>query len=124
MLISLLSGWVLGTSRQWQVQFLNTLLMFFYNALLPASAFRYAPVLEPILESERGMPRDLSVRLERFGITSREREVIELICQGRSNQEIADSLFISVQTVKDHIYSILQKTGVKNRVHLVNLWRT
>jgi DNA-binding CsgD family transcriptional regulator len=38
-----------------------------------------------------------------------------------TNQEISDSLFISVQTVKDHIYRIFLKTGVKNRVQLTNL---
>lgn len=47
-------------------------------------------------------------------------EVIELICQGHTNKEIADLLFISVETVKDHNYKIFQKTGVKNRTQLVN----
>ena len=124
MLISMLAGSVLETSGLWQVQLLNPLLMFFYNALAAMWAFRYVPALEPVLESERRIPSDLGSRLERFGITNREREVIELICQGKSNQEIADCLFISLQTVKDHVYSVFQKTGVKNRVHLVNLWRT
>jgi len=37
------------------------------------------------------------------------------------NKEISDTLFISLQTVKDHIYRIFQKTDVKNRVQLINL---
>ncbi|MCK4679003.1 MAG: LuxR family transcriptional regulator, partial [Bacteroidales bacterium] len=35
--------------------------------------------------------------------------------------EIADALFISLQTVKDHNYNIYLKTGVRNRVELVNM---
>lgn len=59
--------------------------------------------------------------LEGFGISKRELEVINLICQGMTNQEIADVLFISLKTVKDHNYRIFQKTGVRNRVELVQL---
>ncbi|WP_285570713.1 helix-turn-helix transcriptional regulator [Geothrix limicola] len=59
--------------------------------------------------------------LNGFGISKRESEVIQLICQGRTNQEIADALFISLKTVKDHNYRIFQKTGVRNRVELVQL---
>jgi len=58
---------------------------------------------------------------KKYKITKRETEVIELICQGKTNKEIADQLFISVETVKDHNYKIFQKTGVKNRTQLVNL---
>ena len=54
-----------------------------------------------------------------FGISAREKEVLMLICEGRSNQEIADILYISLQTVKDHTSRIYRKTGVKNRVQLI-----
>lgn len=59
--------------------------------------------------------------LDGYGISKREMEVIQLICQGQTNQEIADALFISLKTVKDHNYRIFQKTGVRNRVELVQL---
>lgn len=59
----------------------------------------------------------------KFEISKREAEVISEICSGKSNQDIADSLFISLQTVKDHSHHIYTKTGVKNRVHLANLLR-
>jgi DNA-binding CsgD family transcriptional regulator len=61
---------------------------------------------------------------ERYDISPREREVIRLICEGKTNREIANELFISVQTVKDHAYRIFRKTGVKNRVQLVSLFLT
>jgi DNA-binding CsgD family transcriptional regulator len=58
----------------------------------------------------------------KFGITKREMEIVHLICEGKSNRQIKDQLFISLQSVKDHIYRIYQKTGVKNRVQLANLF--
>ena len=60
---------------------------------------------------------------EKFEISKREQEVIHLICKGLSNQAIGDALFISLQTVKDHIHHIFLKTGVKNRIQLTNLIR-
>lgn len=59
-----------------------------------------------------------------FEISKREKEVIQLISKGLSNQEISDALFISLQTVKDHTHRIFTKTGVKNRVQLTNLIRS
>lgn len=61
--------------------------------------------------------------IEKFGISKRESEIIEEIIQGRTNKEISDRLFISLQTVKDHIHNIFLKTEVKNRVQLTNLMR-
>lgn len=55
---------------------------------------------------------------DEFKITPREKEIILEICKGKTNQQIADSLFITLQTVKDHTHNIYQKTGVKNRVQL------
>lgn len=55
------------------------------------------------------------------GITKREAEIIELICEGKTNQEIADRLFISLTTVKDHNYVTFQKLGVRNRTELTRL---
>jgi DNA-binding CsgD family transcriptional regulator len=59
-----------------------------------------------------------------YEISKREKEVIQLISKGLSNQEISDSLYISLQTVKDHIHRIFVKTGVKNRVQLTNMIRS
>lgn len=59
--------------------------------------------------------------LEEYGISKREEEVIQQLCEGKTNKEISEALFISLQTVKDHIYRIYQKTDIKNRVQLINL---
>ena len=58
-----------------------------------------------------------------IGVTTREGEVIELLVQGLTNNEIAARLYISPQTVKNNISSIFRKAGVRNRVELVNLVR-
>ena len=49
-------------------------------------------------------------------LTSREKEVLELIIQGNSNPKIAQMLNITVHTVKAHLQSIFNKLNVKNRV--------
>ena len=52
---------------------------------------------------------------EEADLTPRERETLELIGEGLTNQEIADRLVIEVGTVKNHVHSILTKLGVSNR---------
>jgi len=58
---------------------------------------------------------------DRFGLTKREVEILHAVTSGRSNAEIGEALFISPNTVKNHIYSIYQKTGVKNRIQLASI---
>ncbi|MEN3612972.1 response regulator transcription factor [Plantactinospora sp. ZYX-F-223] len=53
------------------------------------------------------------------GITEREREVLTLIGQGRSNSEIADELFITMATTKSHVARLLTKLDARDRVQLV-----
>jgi len=62
----------------------------------------------------------LDVTLQNHQISNREREIMELILQGKSNKEIEDMLFISYNTVKNHIYNLYQKLGVKSRGQLIN----
>jgi DNA-binding NarL/FixJ family response regulator len=52
-------------------------------------------------------------------LTKREKEVLALICQGYSNQEISDKLYISQRTVERHRSSLLFKTNSKNSISLV-----
>ena len=71
----------------------------------------------PVRRRGRGaseVPPDLARR----GVTSREMDVLALLSTGRSNQAIAEELYIAVRTVKTHVESLLRKTGSTNRVEL------
>jgi DNA-binding NarL/FixJ family response regulator len=57
------------------------------------------------------------------GLTSREREVMSLITGGLSNHGIADRLFISEKTVKNHVHSIYKRLGAEDRGHAIRRWR-
>lgn len=57
--------------------------------------------------------------LKRFGISKREQEVLLLMAQGFSNQEIADKLFVSLNTIKTHISNVFLKLNVNRRTQAV-----
>ncbi|MFA5903612.1 MAG: helix-turn-helix transcriptional regulator [Desulfobacula sp.] len=57
---------------------------------------------------------------EQFGLTPREIEIISYICKGFTNLEIADTLFISQGTVKNHLKHIFAKTCATSRTHLIH----
>jgi DNA-binding CsgD family transcriptional regulator len=67
--------------------------------------------------------RDMEDFFVAHKISNREQEIIELILKGMSNADIEKTLYISPHTVKNHIYNIYQKLGVKNRVQISNLVR-
>lgn len=55
---------------------------------------------------------------ERSPLSNREREIVVLVAQGYKNKEIADKMFISEQTVKNHLHNIFDKLGVSDRLEL------
>jgi len=57
----------------------------------------------------------------KYNISKREQEILLLILNGDSKKSIEEKLFISAHTVKNHIYNIYRKLGIKNRVQLVNM---
>lgn len=61
--------------------------------------------------------------LSKCGISLREKEIVLLLLKGKSNKEIEDILFIAMGTVKNHIYSIYQKIGVRNRAQLITFFK-
>jgi DNA-binding CsgD family transcriptional regulator len=82
---------------------------FSYGTLSPASAS------EPV--------KDLSFEgfCRKFEVSPRESDIVREICNGLSNKEISEKLFISLQTVKDHTHRIYIKTNVRGRVQLITL---
>jgi two-component system, NarL family, nitrate/nitrite response regulator NarL len=70
---------------------------------------------------ENSLRANLSGNPRRNGalrITPREREIVEFVCRGMKNKEIADALSITAGTVKVHLMHIFEKTGVKDRFQL------
>ena len=58
--------------------------------------------------------------LQRLGISKREYEVLELMAQGLSNQEIADKLFVSLNTVKTHSSNLFMKLDARRRTQAIH----
>lgn len=96
------------------VYFLSIFLPLFYLRRHADSVF--TPVFAEYPSEER---KDLI--FEKYEITKREREIVNKICEGKTNQQIADELFISLQTVKDHTHRIYTKIGIHSRLKLVQL---
>jgi DNA-binding CsgD family transcriptional regulator len=57
--------------------------------------------------------------IQRSGISKRELEVLQLMAEGCSNQEIADKLFVSLSTVKTHTSSLFEKLDVRRRTQAI-----
>jgi len=55
---------------------------------------------------------------ERSPLSQREREIVALVAQGFKNKEMAEKMFISEQTVKNHLHNIFDKVGVSDRLEL------
>ena len=58
---------------------------------------------------------DLTVETDHLGLTPRERQILTLLTEGRTNGEIAHELYISTKTASVHVSNILRKLGVTNR---------
>ncbi|GAA3825595.1 response regulator transcription factor [Sphaerisporangium flaviroseum] len=63
-------------------------------------------------------PVAVQARPPRDPLTGREMDVVRLVARGRTNQEVAAELFVSLSTVKTHLGSIQAKLGVRNRVEI------
>jgi DNA-binding NarL/FixJ family response regulator len=70
---------------------------------------------------ERGTapaPPAVTRERERSPLSQREREIVALVAQGFKNKEMAEKMFISEQTVKNHLHNIFDKLGVSDRLEL------
>jgi DNA-binding NarL/FixJ family response regulator len=64
------------------------------------------------------VPQAASRERERSPLSQREREIVALVAQGFKNKEMAEKMFISEQTVKNHLHNIFDKLGVSDRLEL------
>jgi DNA-binding NarL/FixJ family response regulator len=69
--------------------------------------------------SKNEMPKRMAGReRESSTLSTREREIVALVAQGYKNKEMAEKMFISEQTVKNHLHNIFDKLGVSDRLEL------
>ena len=94
-------------------------LFYVFGGFLPVYLRYHTDLSKLLIPGESTLSFDLFC--EKFEISKREKEVIHEVCNGLSNQEIADKLFISLQTVKDHTHRIYGKTSCNSRTQLINL---
>ncbi|NLM41978.1 MAG: response regulator transcription factor [Firmicutes bacterium] len=79
-------------------------------------AVKKEAVIEPKVAAKMiGKLQQSGERLPHHDLTARELEVLNLIAQGKTNQEIAAELFIGIKTVKTHVSNVLSKLGVEDR---------
>ena len=70
-----------------------------------------------VLEAASKFQQEEKIKPDRdYGLTSREAQILKLITEGYSNNEIANQLFVSINTTKAHVASILQKLEVDDRL--------
>jgi DNA-binding CsgD family transcriptional regulator len=106
------------TTQTW-IAVIFILSFFAGNTFLPVY-LSYGTLLSAFA-AEPGMDMSLEEFCKRFEVSPRETDIVREICNGLSNAEISDKLFISLQTVKDHTHRIYIKTNVKSRVQLMTL---
>jgi DNA-binding NarL/FixJ family response regulator len=75
-------------------------------------------LLSKLIDRLLGVPAGGSPNHGGLELTSREREVLDLILLARSNREIAEQLGIEERTVKAHVGRLMRKTGAENRIEL------
>jgi len=96
-----------------------TLTFFAGNAFLPVY-LNYGTLLT-VFSTGADMGISFVEFCKKFEVSPRETDIVREICNGLSNKEISEKLFISLQTVKDHTHRIYTKTNVKSRVQLIYL---
>ncbi len=67
------------------------------------------------VSKEENKKNDINKANEKYGLTKKELEVLSLIVDGYSNQEISEKLVVSISTTKAHVHNILQKLYLKDR---------
>jgi DNA-binding CsgD family transcriptional regulator len=101
-------------------------LLAFHGANLPALLYLRSKadrVFAPV-KAEHATKQGMEHVLDHYGVTKRERQIVQKICLGKTNKQIAEELFISLQTVKDHTHRIYSKIGVNSRMQLVQMMNT
>lgn len=107
--------------------FQNGAVGYFVKTKTVAELFK---IIDAVDREGTSVPRSLTSKLldgikkqarpqERFRLTEKEIKILQLLKQGLSNKEIAQKVYTSEKTVKNHLASIFQKLAVENRIHAI-----
>jgi DNA-binding CsgD family transcriptional regulator len=99
---------------------LSFILLFFTCGAFIPGYIRYKADLSGMMKNQEGTV-SFDLLCKTFDISPREKDIILEVCNGLSNQQIADKLFISLQTVKDHTSRIYFKTNCSSRAQLITM---
>lgn len=132
--VGVLHGWAYMETLKTPVPELIFVFLYFLTHTAFVTYFMYRvrlPTPDPTEAGLTSVPTvftELPASFEKFvdvyAITPREIEIIQKIYQGKANKEIAEELFVTLQTIKDHTHRIYQKTNVKSRAQLALMIRT
>ena len=87
--------------------------------LMESSLDELIATIDQVLRGEAPCSPQILVSASDFDLTAREFEILELIAEGLSNQQIADALCLSLYTVKNHVHHILVKLEAEHRAAAV-----
>lgn len=100
------------------------ILLIIYSYHVLSIRMQEAPEEKNVSDLDRHIEEQMSFYRNAYKLSNRETEVMRLVVLGKSNQEIADELFLAVGTVKTHIHNILVKTEQQNRTTLIlHFWK-
>jgi DNA-binding CsgD family transcriptional regulator len=99
---------------------LGFILVFFLGGAFIPVYLRYQSDLS-VFQITAATSMTFDTLCKRYDISPREKEIMQEICNGLSNQQIADRLYISLQTVKDHTSRIYFKTNCSSRAQLITM---
>jgi DNA-binding NarL/FixJ family response regulator len=81
----------------------------------PEVAMALVASVRAVESGQSVVPRKVRAGVERPNLSHRERQVLNLVCEGHTNAEIAEALFLAESTIKSHMASIFTKLGVHSR---------
>jgi DNA-binding CsgD family transcriptional regulator len=109
-----------GSSSRWAVPFCLITASIVPLWILRKILKRYGRPIRPETFAEA----QIQLFRDKFQLSAREGEILDLLLEGKSNKDIERELFISHHTVRNHIHNIYQKLNVSSRLQLMNLIRT
>lgn len=102
----------------------STALIFSLFNLFPIFWLQYSGLTKKMTKQITFSDTDIERFAETYSLTARQKDIMKLIIEGKSNKEISELLFIAEHTVKNHIYQLFQKLKIKNRYQLINMFVT